>query len=247
MGVVMPNLRASAMTVCGPSSMPTLIAARLRDWYSARRMGIGPWNLPSKLDGVHDEPSPCGMATGSSDDDRGGHAAVLHGGRVDDRLERRAGLAERLRRAVELGVVVVAAADERAHRAGTWIHRDERALQVRRVRGGARRLLLLPARRRTARTSDACTRRSVRPRWRGAAPRARARRPTACRRRAWCRPSGRPRRAGGRTSPRAAGAPTRCNRARSRRSRCDSRAAAGRPARATPRRRESSLPGAAAR
>ena len=48
-------------------------------------------------------------------------------GEVDERLERRAGLALRLGRAIELAVVVVAAADHRAHRA-VGRHRDQRAL-----------------------------------------------------------------------------------------------------------------------
>ena len=87
-------------------------------------------------------------------------AAVLHRVGVDDRLERRSRLTHRLHRAIELAVVEVAAADERADGAGARIHRDERALQIRRV--GASRLVvvvrLAPC---TSRSSCAGTRRTV--------------------------------------------------------------------------------------
>ena len=50
--------------------------------------------------------------------------------RVHERLERRAGLADRLRGAVVLRVVEIASADHRADVAGVRFQRDQRALQV---------------------------------------------------------------------------------------------------------------------
>src|SRR5262249_12375397 len=64
----------------------------------------------------------------------------LEGGRVDKRLECRPGLPARLRGAIEAALVEVAAADERAHRAGTGIEGHQRALQIGETVGpGARR------------------------------------------------------------------------------------------------------------
>ena len=60
-------------------------------------------------------------------------STVLHRVGVDDRLEGRSRLTNGLGRAIELAVVEIATADQRADRAGVGIHRDERALQVRRV------------------------------------------------------------------------------------------------------------------
>src|SRR5258708_9839087 len=51
------------------------------------------------------------------DDDRGRLVAVRERGRVDIRLERGTGLAQRVGRAVELALAVVAPADHRAYRA----------------------------------------------------------------------------------------------------------------------------------
>jgi hypothetical protein len=62
--------------------------------------------------------------------------------RVDERLERRAGLPARLHRAVELAAAEVDAADHRLHLAGLRIDRDERALELgrsRRARSASRR------------------------------------------------------------------------------------------------------------
>ena len=57
------------------------------------------------------------MQTGESTTIEVGLNAVLKRGRVDVGLERRAGLAQRVGRAVELARAVVAPADHRAHRA----------------------------------------------------------------------------------------------------------------------------------
>jgi hypothetical protein len=46
-GVVRPKPRAMSITVPSPSSMPRATVARLRDMYSARRIGIGPSKRPS--------------------------------------------------------------------------------------------------------------------------------------------------------------------------------------------------------
>ena len=62
-------------------------------------------------------------------DDGRRRIAGLERGGVDERLERRAGLAVRLDGAVEVALVEVAAADHRAHVAGRRIERDERGLQ----------------------------------------------------------------------------------------------------------------------
>src|SRR4029079_9244108 len=56
--------------------------------------------------------------------------AVLEGGGVDKRLEGRAGLAFRLRRAIEATLVEVAAADHCPDRTAGRVQRYERALQV---------------------------------------------------------------------------------------------------------------------
>ena len=66
--------------------------------------------------------------------DHGGRrVAVVERGRIDDRLERRAGLAHRLRGAVELGLRIGEAADHRQHAAGMRVHRDEPAGDLRRL------------------------------------------------------------------------------------------------------------------
>ena len=56
-----------------------------------------------------------------------GRVAVVERRRVDERLERRARLAQRLRRAIELALVEREAADHREHAAGERVHRDDRA------------------------------------------------------------------------------------------------------------------------
>ncbi len=56
-----------------------------------------------------------------------GRIAVVEGSRVDDRLERRSGLAQRLGRAVELTLVIGEAADHREHVAGLRLHHHHRA------------------------------------------------------------------------------------------------------------------------
>ena len=58
--------------------------------------------------------------------------ALLERGGVDYRLEGRAGLAEGLRRAVELALVEVASADEREYLARVRVYRDERAFVLHR-------------------------------------------------------------------------------------------------------------------
>ena len=66
------------------------------------------------------------------DEDRGrGPAERLEGGRVDDRLEGRAHLAHGLRRAVELALLEVVAADHRPHRARPHVEGEERPLDLR--------------------------------------------------------------------------------------------------------------------
>ena len=60
---------------------------------------------------------------------RAGRKASLQRCRVNERLERRPGLAARLRDAVERAVPEVAAADHRAHFSAVRIEGDERALQ----------------------------------------------------------------------------------------------------------------------
>ena len=58
---------------------------------------------------------------------RRGRVAVVERGRIDERLERGAGLPHRLRRAVELALVVGEAADHRQHAAGRRVHHHHRA------------------------------------------------------------------------------------------------------------------------
>ena len=65
------------------------------------------------------------------EDDRRGRIAVVERGRIDERLERRAGLALRLRRAVEFRLVVGEAADHRKHAAGERVHRHAGARHFR--------------------------------------------------------------------------------------------------------------------
>ena len=57
--------------------------------------------------------------------DRGRRVAVIERGGIDDRLERRAGLPQRLRRAVELALVVGKAADHGEDASGQRIHRQD--------------------------------------------------------------------------------------------------------------------------
>ena len=59
--------------------------------------------------------------------DRRRRIAVVERGRIDDRLERRARLAQRLRRAIELALIVGEAADHREHAAGQRILDHHRA------------------------------------------------------------------------------------------------------------------------
>ena len=59
--------------------------------------------------------------------DRRGRVAVVERGGVDERLERGAGLAQRLGGAVELALVEGEAADHREHAAGPRIHRHHGA------------------------------------------------------------------------------------------------------------------------
>ena len=63
--------------------------------------------------------------------DLGRGDAALQGRRVDDRLERRTGLPERLRGPVELGVVVVPASHQSPHVAGAGVGGHEHPLHVR--------------------------------------------------------------------------------------------------------------------
>ena len=113
--------------------------------------------------------------------------AGLDRGRVHDRLEGGARLAERLGGAVELAVLEVAPAHHRADVAGLGVERDDQTLQV--GRGGAccRCRARRPGNRDTAGSVGQRTCRRRRSRWPRAGPRARARRPAGCRGRAWCR------------------------------------------------------------
>src|SRR3989449_11445763 len=52
-GVVMPYRRASPITVCSPSAIPSLMVARLRDRYSPSRIGIRPSVVSSSSLGCH--------------------------------------------------------------------------------------------------------------------------------------------------------------------------------------------------
>ena len=61
---------------------------------------------------------------------RGRRVAVVERRRIDDRLERRAGLAQRLGGAVELGLGVGEAADHGQHAAGARVHGDQRAFEL---------------------------------------------------------------------------------------------------------------------
>ena len=63
--------------------------------------------------------------------DRGRRIAIVERGRVDERLERGARLAQRLRRAVELGLVEGEAADHGEDAARIGVHRDDRAADLR--------------------------------------------------------------------------------------------------------------------
>ena len=62
---------------------------------------------------------------------RGRRVAVVERRGIDERLERRARLAERLGGAVELAFGEGEAADHGQHAAGMRVHRDERALDLR--------------------------------------------------------------------------------------------------------------------
>src|SRR5258708_19702848 len=64
----------------------------------------------------------------------GERTGVLDRVSIHDRFEGRSRLAEGLSSPIELVVVEVTAADHRPYRSGSWIHRDEKALDVRRVR-----------------------------------------------------------------------------------------------------------------
>ena len=77
-------------------------------------------------------------------DERQWRIAVLDGGRVHDRLERRPRLPHRLRGTIELRVVVVTPAHHRPDAAIARIDCDERGLQVRRL--GATSLVAVTAR-----------------------------------------------------------------------------------------------------
>src|SRR5262249_4924849 len=61
------------------------------------------------------------------DDDARRRIAVVERGRVDDWLERRAGLAARLNGGIELALGEAEAADQREHAASVRIHRDDGA------------------------------------------------------------------------------------------------------------------------
>ena len=80
-------------------------------------------------------------------DERRGREALLERGCVHERLEGRPGLPLRLRRAIEVAAIEIAAANHRAHLASQRIHGDERALQrfggFRRAAAAAFRLPLL--------------------------------------------------------------------------------------------------------
>ena len=105
-GVVIPNLRAMSITLCSPSSMPSRIVGevareveRLAQRDVAHELEIVVLRRPLlPVDLRHCERRVVEHVT------RG--APVVDRVGVDDRLERRSGLAERLRRAIELGVVV---------------------------------------------------------------------------------------------------------------------------------------------
>src|SRR6202030_3697534 len=58
--------------------------------------------------------------------------AILDRGRIDDRLERRARLTQRLHRAIELRIVEIPSRDHGAHCTVARVEREERALEVRR-------------------------------------------------------------------------------------------------------------------
>src|SRR6185295_4098002 len=58
----------------------------------------------------------------------GGREAFFERGGIDERLEARPGLAQRLRDVIVLGAVEIEAADERAYRPVARVHRDERGL-----------------------------------------------------------------------------------------------------------------------
>ena len=71
------------------------------------------------------------MTDRTVDDDARRRVAVVERRRVDQRLERRAGLAARLRRAIELALGEAEAADDREDAAGMRIHGDQRAADLR--------------------------------------------------------------------------------------------------------------------
>ena len=90
-----------------------------------------PPDSPSKFAGCQSWPLPSSIVHRRVEDLRGGRVALVERRRVDDRLERRAGLPLRLGGAVELGFVEREAADHRQHPPGERIHRDARAADLR--------------------------------------------------------------------------------------------------------------------
>ena len=92
---------------------------RFFDFASAVRMRIGPSNLPSKFFGSHGS-EPVWLRIEHERrivDDRGRREAFFQRGGIDERLEARAGLAQRLRDVIEFVAVEIEAADQRADRA----------------------------------------------------------------------------------------------------------------------------------
>ena len=81
----------------------------------------------SKFSGRQTSPLGCDDLDRLVEDDRGGRIAVVERRRIDEGLEGRAGLAQRLRRAVEGRLVEGEAADHGEDAAGIGVHRDEGA------------------------------------------------------------------------------------------------------------------------
>ena len=103
-------------------------AARLLDVRSAVRTVIAD-SVECSSSGIH---APCSVWTGSSSPvmSERRRVAGFERSRIDERLERRARLAKRLRRAIETARLEIAAADHRAHFSCRRIHGDERGFQA---------------------------------------------------------------------------------------------------------------------
>ena len=102
---------------------------RFLDFTSAVRMRIGPSNLPSKFCGSHGS-EPVWLASNTSGASLmigGGRETFFERGGINERLEARAGLAQRLRNVIVFVAREIEAADQRADRAVVGSDRDTSA------------------------------------------------------------------------------------------------------------------------